>query len=91
MSELKHHIRGAQPNLGHVADHHIRLYRISGDDNELRECLNKTGDGERLQGDTLVPNFLGVPVLDRFLVVAEVTSSTSKLTVRPDRVFLITG
>jgi hypothetical protein len=91
LSQLKHHIKEAQPTLVNVPDHHIRLYRISGDENELRESLNKTGDGEPLRRDTLVPNFLGVPVLDPFLVVVEVASSTSKLTARPCGVFLITG
>ena len=74
MSELEHRI-------GNISGgNHIRLYRISGDENELRETLIKMGDGEPLHGDTLLPNFLGVPVLDPFHVVAEVTSSTSKLT-----------
>ncbi|KAI9459631.1 hypothetical protein HD554DRAFT_2206982 [Boletus coccyginus] len=59
-----------------MADQHILLYRISGDEDELRKSLNKMSDGEPLQGDTLGPNFLGVPVLDPFHVVAEVTSST---------------
>jgi len=79
-SQLKDRIRVAQSDLRNVADGHIRLYRISGDKNELRESLIKMGDGEPLQGDTLLPNFLGVPVLDPFHVVAEFTSSTSKLT-----------
>ncbi|KAI9569883.1 hypothetical protein HD554DRAFT_458203 [Boletus coccyginus] len=39
---------GTEPNLRSVADQHIRLYRISGDDNGLRESLNKTSDGEQL-------------------------------------------
>lgn len=82
ITQLKHCIREAQPSLVHVHDLHIRLYRLSGDDNELQKCLNKTGDGELLQGDTLLPNFLAMPVLNHFYVVAEDASSTRKLTVR---------
>ena len=62
-----------------MADQYIRLYRISGDENELRESLMKTGDGEPLQGHTLVPNFLGMPVLDPLRVVVGASIGTSKL------------
>lgn len=39
----------------------------------------KTGDGEPLQGHTLVPNFLGMPVLDPLRVVVDASIGTSKL------------
>ncbi|KAF8415149.1 hypothetical protein L210DRAFT_3657885 [Boletus edulis BED1] len=76
MSQLKGCMKESESVLRDVGDGQIRLFRISGDEDELRECLNKIGDGEPLQGDTLVPNFLGVPVLDLFYVVAEVSSTT---------------
>ena len=79
ISQLKHHIKELHPNLRDVSELHIHLFRVSGDENQLRECLGKTGDGEPLQGDTLAPNFLGVPVLDPWRVIAEVTGSTRKL------------
>ncbi|KAF8548570.1 hypothetical protein OG21DRAFT_1448999 [Imleria badia] len=69
-------IKDAQPQLRNVSDHHIRLYKIPGGDVELRESLIKAGDGEPLQGDTLAPNFLGVPVLDPLRVVIDVSTST---------------
>jgi hypothetical protein len=71
-------IKDALPSLRSVANHRIRLYRISGDENELRECLGKTGDGELLQGHTLPPNFLGVPVLDPLRIVIEVSTSPTR-------------
>jgi len=80
MSQLKDRIREAKSTLRNVDGDNIRLYRISGDDDECQESLNRTGDGNPLHGHTLLPNFLGVPVLDPFHVVAEVTSSTSELT-----------
>jgi hypothetical protein len=83
VNQLIRGIKDAQPHLRNVADHHIRLYRISGDNDELRESLNKPGDGERLQGDTLVPNFLDVPVLDPLRVVVDVIISTGKLIAQP--------
>ncbi|KAI9574356.1 hypothetical protein HD554DRAFT_1992315, partial [Boletus coccyginus] len=46
MSQLKHHIREAEPNLRNIADQHICLYRTSEDENELQESLDKMGDGE---------------------------------------------
>lgn len=75
MSQFKHDIRTVQPNLSNVADQHTRLYRISGDENELRESLNKTGDGELLHGVNLLPNFLGVPVLDPLRVVVDISAN----------------
>jgi hypothetical protein len=72
MSQLKDHIRGEKTMLRNVDGEHICLYRISGDENELRESLIKADDGEPLQGDNLLPNFLGMPILNPFYVVAEV-------------------
>ncbi|KAI9566666.1 hypothetical protein HD554DRAFT_2174326 [Boletus coccyginus] len=56
---------------------HMRLYRISGAEDELEESLNKTHDGDPLQGGTLESHFLGSPVLTPFCVVVEVESSAS--------------
>lgn len=91
MAQLKERIRALNSMLRDIEDKQIRLFRTSGDEDELRECLNKIGDGEPLQGDILLPNFLGVPILDPFHVVAEVVSTTSKFTVRRYRVLLIPG
>ncbi|KAI9455635.1 hypothetical protein HD554DRAFT_267293 [Boletus coccyginus] len=55
----------------------MRLYRISGAEDELEESLNKTHDGDPLQGGTLESHFLGSPVLTPFCVVVEVESSAS--------------
>ncbi|KAF8416474.1 hypothetical protein L210DRAFT_3656571 [Boletus edulis BED1] len=83
MGQLKGCMKESESVLRDVGDGQIRLFRISGDEDELRECLNKIGDGEPLQGDTLVPNFLGVPVLDLFYVVAEVSSTTRSMNPPP--------
>ncbi|KAH9977131.1 hypothetical protein BGW80DRAFT_836767 [Lactifluus volemus] len=86
-------MKDAQPDLRSVANHRIRLYRISGDENELRECLGNTGDGELLSGQRLAPNFLGVPVLDPLRVVIEVSTSPTRecerLSIRRHRVSII--
>ncbi|KAI9569501.1 hypothetical protein HD554DRAFT_535796 [Boletus coccyginus] len=75
-SQLKDRVREAKPMLKNVDSDYIRLYRISGDDDEIRQSLNRIGDGNPFHGP-LLPIFLGMPVLDPFLVVAEVTSSTT--------------
>ena len=52
-------------------------------DDKLRESLIKTGDSEQLQGVTLVPNFLGVLVLNPLRVVVHVSTSFGKLIMWP--------
>ncbi|KAI9463169.1 hypothetical protein HD554DRAFT_2287753 [Boletus coccyginus] len=60
-----------------VDTQHMCLYRISGAKDELHESLNKTHDGDPLQGGTLGSHFLDSPVLDPFCVVVEVVSSAT--------------
>ncbi|KAI9569493.1 hypothetical protein HD554DRAFT_2313547 [Boletus coccyginus] len=76
-SQLKDCVKEAKPMLKNVDSDYIRLYRISGDNDEIQQSLNRIGDGNPLDGP-LLPNFLGMPVLDPFLVVVEDISSTRK-------------
>ncbi|KAI9455721.1 hypothetical protein HD554DRAFT_264224 [Boletus coccyginus] len=78
-NQLKDRVKEAKPMLKNVDSDYIRLYRISGDNDEIRRSLDRIGDGNPLDGP-LLPIFLGMPVLDPFLVVVEDISSTSKLT-----------
>ena len=78
-SQLKDRIKEAKPMLKNIDSDYIRLYRISGNDNKIRQSLIRIGDGNPLDGP-LLPIFLGMPVLDPFFVVIEDISSTSKLT-----------
>jgi len=76
MPQLKDRIKEAKSILRNVDGDYICLYRILGNDDELQKSLNRIGDGNPLHSSILLPNFLGMPVLDPFLVVAEDTSST---------------
>jgi len=64
MAQLTDRIRDEQLDQRNVANKHICLYRVLGDENEVRESLIKMGDGKPLQEGNLLPNFLGVPVLN---------------------------
>lgn len=72
IAQFKHDIRGLQYALNDIQEDRIRLYRIPGDENAVRESLTKTGSGEPFHGRTLEPIFLGVPVLNPLYVVVEV-------------------
>ncbi|KAF8547259.1 hypothetical protein OG21DRAFT_1490380 [Imleria badia] len=78
IGQLKSKLSQEQSSLRNVEHDRISLYRISGDEDELKRSPTKSGAGEPLQGPTLLPDFLGVPVLDPLYVVVEVTPKAEK-------------
>ncbi|KAF9222180.1 hypothetical protein BS17DRAFT_783958, partial [Gyrodon lividus] len=76
MSQLVKQIKGARSDLSAVDDVHMRLYKVSADDDrELQESLRNPEAGDRLDGRRLLStSFLDVPVLQNYYVIVEVTA-----------------
>lgn len=76
---LKECIRKEHSVLHDVAIERIRLYRVSGGDQELQECLDKIDEGTFLQGNyCLYDRSLGIPVLGPYQVIVQVSKVGSK-------------
>ncbi|KAG2335614.1 hypothetical protein BDR05DRAFT_971585 [Suillus weaverae] len=89
MGALKNRMKEEEAQLKNIDQSHIRLYRISESEDELRESLDTLNAGDLLEVTQPIPlsdYFLGVPVLERLRVIVQISSDNNRSTNPPRRV-----